>query len=255
MSFDNLSLECGEEVARLILNRAPLNILHIPMLRELSQALDEVAAADNLKVFTITGAGRAFCAGVDVADHTRERAREMLGLFHGVIRRIMNLRVPVIAMVNGLALGGGWELAMACDLVLARDDAKIGQPEIQLGVFPPVAAALMPGLVGRQRTLELLLTGRVMTAAEGERIGLVTRSFPADEYANGVEEVVSRFVALSRPVLCLTKRAVIEGMEMPLPDALERADFLYLEELMRLEDPHEGLAAFLEKRQPTWKDR
>jgi cyclohexa-1,5-dienecarbonyl-CoA hydratase len=255
MSYEFLQLERANGVARLTLNRPPLNVLHIPMMHELRTALDEVAADDAAKVLVITGAGRAFCAGVDVADHTADRVHEMLGVFHDAIRQVMDLEIPVVAAVNGAALGGGWELAMACDMVVAREDAKIGQPEIQLAVFPPVAAVLMPRLIGWQRAAELVLTGRTITAVEGEQLGLVNRTLPAEDFAQGVDEFVAQLTALSGPVLRVTKRAMKEGLELGLQAALERAEALYLDDLMRLEDPHEGLAAFMEKRKPVWKDR
>lgn len=255
MAYEYLALERSQGVSRLVLNRPPLNVLHIPTMRELSAALDEVAADGDAKVLVITGAGRAFCAGVDVADHTADRVQEMLEVFHGGIRRVMSLEIPVVAAVNGAALGGGWELAMACDMVVAREDAKIGQPEIQLAVFPPVAAALMPRLIGLPRAFELILTGKVITAAEGQGMGLVNQTFPSERFAQGVDEFVGRLTALSRPVVQLAKRAVREGQELGAQAALERAETLYLNELMQLEDPHEGLGAFIEKRKPVWKDR
>lgn len=253
MSYDYLTLERSAGVARLKLNRPPLNVLHIAMMRELCAALDEVAADETLSVLVITGAGRAFCAGVDVADHTPDRVQEMLEVFHGAIRRVLRLELPVVAALNGAALGGGWELGMVCDLVLALEDAKIGLPEIQLAVFPPVAAALMPRLIGPQRALELILTGGVVPATEGLRLGLVNRVFPADSFAAGVDALVGQLAALSRPVLRLAKRAVREGQGVGFATALERVEGLYLNELMRLADPQEGLAAFMEKRRPTWK--
>ncbi len=255
MTGEHLRLERGEDgVARLTLDRPPLNVLHIPMLRELDAALGEIAEDREAKLLLITGEGKAFCAGVDVADHTAERVEFMLETFHGALRRLLGLELPVVAAVNGAALGGGCELVLACDLVIASASAKLGQPEIRLGVFPPVAAALLPRLIGRQRALDLILTGRVIGAEEARDIGLVGRVAPADGFAEAVEEYVGGLAALSRPVLRLTKRVTLEGMELPAAQALERAEAAYLNELMRLEDPHEGLAAFMEKREPVWKD-
>lgn len=254
MRYEHVRLEQGAGLALLTLDRPPLNVLDLPALRELRAALDEAASADGWKVLLITGAGRAFCAGVDVADHTADRIGETLPLFHEVVRRIWGLEMPVIAAVNGAALGGGCELALACDLVLAREDARIGQPEIRLGVFPPVAAALLPGRIGPQRAAELVLTGRTLSATEAREWGLVTEVLPADGFAHEVERAVSGLTALSRPALRLAKRALRAGLELPFDAALERAEALYLGELMRCEDPHEGLAAFLEKRRPVWKD-
>jgi cyclohexa-1,5-dienecarbonyl-CoA hydratase len=244
----------GDGVARLVLDRTPLNVLHIPMLKELDQALTDLSAEAELKLLVLTGEGKAFCAGVDVADHTAERVEFMIQAFHGVIRKLLLLEVPVVAAVNGAALGGGCELLLACDLAIASEKAKIGQPEIRLGVFPPVAAALLPRLIGRQRALDLVLTGRVIGPAEAREMGLVGRVVPVEGFDEAVDEYVGSLSSLSRPVLRLTKSVTLEGMELPAAQALERAEAAYLNELMRLEDPHEGLAAFMEKREPVWKD-
>jgi cyclohexa-1,5-dienecarbonyl-CoA hydratase len=255
MSAEFLRLERpGEGVARVVLDRPPLNVLHIPMLQELDQTLTELSAESELKLLVLTGAGKAFCAGVDVADHTAERVGFMIEAFHGVVRKLLLLEVPVVAAVNGAALGGGCELLLACDLAIASEKAKLGQPEIRLGVFPPVAAVLMPRLIGRQRALDLVLTGRVIGAAEAREMGLVGRVVPVEAFDEAVTEYVRSLSSLSRPVLGLTKRTVVEGMGEPLWDAFERAENRYLHELMELEDAHEGLAAFLEKREPVWRD-
>lgn len=255
MTYEYLELERSDGVARLVLDHPPLNVLHIPMMQELGAGLEKVAADSDVKVLIITGAGKAFCAGVDVADHTADRVQQMLDDFHRAIRQVMSLDVPVIAAVNGAALGGGWELAMACDMVLAHEDAKIGQPEIQLAVFPPVAAALMPRLIGWQQAMELILTGRTLSASEARQVGLVNRVVPADDFSQGVDEFVGQLTALSRPVLRLTKRTVRESLKMDFDAALEHAEDVYLNELMQLKDPHEGLAAFMEKRKPIWENQ
>jgi len=244
----------GDGVARLVLNRPPLNVLHIPMLQELDEVLTELAADPELKLLVMTGEGKAFCVGVDVADHTADRVELMIEAFHGVIRKLLLLEVPVVAAVNGAALGGGCELLLACDLVIASEKAKLGQPEIRLGVFPPVAAALMPRLIGRQRALDLVLTGRVIGAAEAREMGLVGRVVPVEGFDEAIAEYVGSLSSLSRPVLRLTKRTVVEGMAESLWDAFDRAEKRYLHELMELDDAHEGLAAFLEKREPVWRD-
>ena len=244
----------GDGVARLVLNRPPLNVLHIPMLQELDEVLTELAADPELKLLVMTGEGKAFCVGVDVADHTADRVELMIEAFHGVIRKLLLLEVPVVAAVNGAALGGGCELLLACDLVIASEKVKLGQPEIRLGVFPPVAAALMPRLIGRQRALDLVLTGRVIGAAEAREMGLVGRVVPVEGFDEAIAEYVGSLSSLSRPVLRLTKRTVVEGMAESLWDAFDRAEKRYLHELMELDDAHEGLAAFLEKREPVWRD-
>lgn len=245
-------LERTDGLVRLILDRPPLNVLDIPMLRDLEQALKKLQKDESVNVLLLTGSGRAFCAGVDVADHTADRVDEMIRTFHRVIEQLLDLPFPVVAAVNGAALGGGCELALACDVVLAREGAKFGQPEIRLGVFPPAAAVLLPRLVGRQTAADLVLSGRVMEAKEAVTLGLVSRVFPADEFDAAVEEYVVSMAALSGPVLRLTKRALHEGAAGTPHDAMRRLERLYLDELMQMDDAHEGLAAFSEKRAPAW---
>lgn len=236
------------------MDRPPLNILDIPMLEELGAVLETVDGDPRVTAVLLTGAGRAFCAGVSVEDHTADRVDAMIGGFHAVIDRLLSLEAPVIAAVNGAALGGGCELALACDVVLAAESAKIGQPEIKLGVFPPAAAVLLPRLVGRQRAMDLVLSGRVMDAVEAARIGLVSRAVPADEFESAVEEYATGIASLSRPVLRLTKQAVVDGATGDTAAAMRRVERLYLEDLMKLEDAHEGLRAFVEKRAPVWTE-
>jgi cyclohexa-1,5-dienecarbonyl-CoA hydratase len=239
-------------VARLTLDRPPVNVLDIATLDELTAAVAAAAGDPATRVIVLGGAGKAFCAGVDVKDHTADRVGPMIHAFARAIEAVRAAPVPVVAAVHGAALGGGCELALACDIVLARDDVRLGQPEIRLGVFPPAAAALLPRLVGRQRAMDLLLTGRTIQAAEALRIGLVARILPEDGFHVSVDQYAASLAAHSRPVLALTKRAVTEGLDRPLADALHSADQLYLEELMAFHDPHEGLAAFMEKRDPVW---
>jgi len=236
----------------IIMDRPPLNVLDIAMLEELEAALSGPAVDAEAAAIVLTGAGKAFCAGVDVADHMGDRAAAMLRSFHAVIERLLGLAQPVLAVVNGAALGGGCELLLACDVVIARDGAKLGQPEIRLGVFPPAAAALLPGLIGRQRALDLILSGRTIKADEAYSLGLVSRVLPADGFGEAAGALVAQIAALSPPVLRLAKRAASDGRA----DAAARllaAERLYLGDLMKLDDAHEGLVAFLEKRAPVWK--
>jgi len=241
-------------IGRLVIDRPPVNVLDLATLEALEAAIAKAAADRRLKVLAVSGAGRAFSAGVDVADHTADRVHRMLELFHGTVRRLMAFEAPVVAVVHGAALGGGCELALACDIVLARDDLRMGQPEIQLAVFPPFAAALLPRLVGRQRAMELVLTGRSLRADEALRMGLVSRVFPAAEFELGTEAVLSALAAQSAPAMRLAKRAVAEGADLAFAPALARAEEIYLDDLMKQPDAHEGLAAFMAKRPPVWKE-
>jgi cyclohexa-1,5-dienecarbonyl-CoA hydratase len=253
VSYELVRLEPGA-VARITLDRPPVNVLTIAMMEELAAAVADAASRPETKLLLLDGAGKAFCAGVDVKDHTADRVQAMIETFARAIEALRGAPVPVVVAVHGAALGGGCELALACDIVLASDDVRLGQPEIRLGVFPPAAAALLPRLVGRQRALDLLLTGRTVHADEALRLGLVARVLPQDGFRDAVDHYTAALAGHSRPVLALAKRAVAENLERPLSDALHAADHLYLTELMALHDPHEGLAAFMEKREPVWKN-
>jgi cyclohexa-1,5-dienecarbonyl-CoA hydratase len=179
----------------------------------------------------------------------------MIEKFHGMFRLLHSLALPTLALVDGMALGGGCELATFCDMVIASERATFGQPEIKVGVFPPVAAVVFPHLVGRNRALELLLTGEVVDAAEAKAMGLINKVFPTQEFHQKADEFIGRLTSLSAPVLKLTKRAVDRGLYANISEAITSVEELYLGELMQTEDAHEGLNAYLEKRKPIWKNK
>jgi cyclohexa-1,5-dienecarbonyl-CoA hydratase len=239
-------------VARVVLERPPLNVIDLDGARELARALEEVKRLDGLVAVLLAARGKAFCAGVDVRDHLPDRGAEMLAEFHRVCRLLLAIEAPVVAAVQGPALGGGMELTLVCDLVVASSRATFGQPEIRLGVFPPLAAAALPHLVPFHIASELVLTGRVLGAEEALRHGLVNRVAPAEEFDAAVEALLAELRALSPASLRLTKRALRLGRWRPEPDEIEGAERFYVEHLMRSPDAVEGLTAFLEKRPPVW---
>jgi cyclohexa-1,5-dienecarbonyl-CoA hydratase len=242
-------------VATLTLDRPPLNVLDLQTLKALRAAAEQLASAEGLQLVVVRGAGgRAFSAGVTVQDHTRDKIAAALPAFHAAIRAIHALPAPTLAAVQGHCLGGGLELALACDWILAADDARFGQPEVLLGCFPPVAAALLPRRVGEGRALELLLTGRTFDCDEAERLGLVTWRAGGDLDA-ALARVTSDLLERSAAVAPLLKKAVRAGGERPFDAALAEAERIYLDELTATADMDEGIAAFLEKRPPSWRHR
>ncbi|HVB61028.1 MAG TPA: enoyl-CoA hydratase-related protein [Ktedonobacteraceae bacterium] len=248
------TLDITENVARLTLNRPPLNILTLEMTRELNDVLTELAESYWLKALVLDAAGKAFCAGVDVADHLPERAEAMIRAFAEVCRRLRALPLPTIAVVQGAALGGGTELAVSCDIVLSGQSARFGQPEIKLGVFPPVAAALFPALIGYQQAARLLFTGESIGAEEAARLGLVTFVVPDSELDEARERLLAQLRGLSATALSMTKRALLLGMHYGEKRALPVIENLYIHELMTTDDAREGIQSFMEKRPPAWRN-
>ncbi|MGH7567273.1 MAG: enoyl-CoA hydratase/isomerase family protein [Gemmatimonadota bacterium] len=244
----------GESVARIVLARPPLNVLNIVMLKELCDAVDELAARPGLRALVIAAEGRAYSGGVDVEDHVGDKVAPMIAAFHGLFRRLADFEPVTVAEVHAHALGGGCELAAFCDLVLASEEATFGQPEIQLGLFPPVTAAAFPYFVHGKKTLELMLTGERVDAREAQRIGLVNHVWPAEEFAEEAASFVERLASRSAVALRLAKKAYYAGVDVPFREALDRAERIYLRELMRSRDAIEGIAAFREKREPRWDD-
>lgn len=254
--MDTLLLVREGRTATVTLNRPPLNILDIPTIERLDEALGELERDSDLQVIVLRGAGdRAFSAGVSVQDHTPEKVGPMLATLHAAVKKLHTLPAVTVAAVQGHCLGGGMEVALACDLVLATDDARFGQPEIELGCYAPVAAALYPSLIGPGRTLELLLTGRTVSCEQAEAMGLIARRVPAGALEEGITKLTAEITSRSAAVTRLTKKAVRAGVEEGFFAALDTNERLYLDELCPTEDMAEGLAAFLEKRRPVWKHR
>jgi cyclohexa-1,5-dienecarbonyl-CoA hydratase len=253
MAFEHIKLAVEDGVATLTLCREPLNVLNIAMMTEINQALDSLEPA-GLKVLLIQAEGKAFSAGVDVGEHLGDQVKQMIEVFHGIFRRMDKLGVISVASVQGAALGGGCELAAYCDLVVASQKAKFGQPEILVGVFPPVAALVFPRQMGYKKALELIVTGDIVGADEAKAIGLVNQVVPPEELGAATEALVKKLTNLSGLVLRLTKKAVVQGLTDDRDQALGIIEKVYLDELMVTADAEEGLKAFLEKRKPAWSE-
>jgi len=253
--FEQILFEREGGIARITLNHPPVNIMDIPTMREINAALESLEGDEDTKVVLFGATGKAFCAGVDVRDHTVDKVDEMVEVFHRIFRLMWSLDVPTVAAVNGAALGGGCELVTFCDMVIASEKSTFGQPEIQVGVYPPVAVVTFPRLMPHMKAMELLLTGSVIDAREAERLGIVNKVVPVDSFEKEVAGFVGKLTALSGIVLRLTKRATLQGLTLGFQKALGLSEELYLNQLMKTDDAVEGLQAFMEKRKPVWKDR
>jgi cyclohexa-1,5-dienecarbonyl-CoA hydratase len=240
--------------AWITLDRPPLNIMDIAMMRELDHALTDLVKRCDFIVFE--GAGpKGFSAGAEVKDHTPDRVADMLHAFHAIFRILANADCVTIAAVHGACLGGGCELATFCNFVVATESAKFGQPEIKLGCFPPVAVVTFPVLIGLRAALDLILTGRTISAAEAKQLGLISRVVPDDALATGVEELLGDLRKHSPAVIRLTRWGLLDRAGMDFEKHLRDTEELYLDELMKTEDAQEGIRAFLEKRAPVWQGR
>jgi cyclohexa-1,5-dienecarbonyl-CoA hydratase len=253
MSYQHIQMEVKDSMGIITLNRDPLNVLNIAMMKEINQALDALKGA-QIKLLLFKAAGKAFSAGVDVGEHLGDQVIEMIEVFHGIFRRMDALPAVSIASVQGAALGGGCELALYCDLVIASEKAKFGQPEIQVGVFPPIAALIFPRITGRKKALELVLSGELIGAQEALSLGMVNKVVPAEALEEELGKFCGKFLNLSGLVLALTKKAFNAGLMDPSAQGLIEVEKIYLQELMKTKDAEEGLKAFLEKRKPVWKE-
>ncbi len=254
MSYQNIELELKEGLATILLKREPLNVFNIAMMKEITQALDYLKR-EQFKLLLFKAKGKAFSAGVDVGEHLGDQVEEMIEVFHGIFRRMDALPVISVAAVQGAALGGGCELALYCDLVLASEKAKFGQPEIQVGVFPPIAALIFPRITGRKKALELILSGDTINAQEALSLGLINKVVPNETLDEELQKFCGKFLPLSGLVLALTKKAFQAGLGDNQEQGLKAIEKIYLQELMKTQDAEEGLKAFLEKRKPIWKEK
>jgi cyclohexa-1,5-dienecarbonyl-CoA hydratase len=257
MSFEHIRFDVSDGVARITLNKPPLNVLNIAMMREINAAIEEVGDDPGVKVLVFKAAegSKAFSAGVDVSEHTADKVEEMIEVFHRMFRLLDKLEMPTVAVVGGAALGGGCELVLFCDMVIASERASFGQPEIQVGVLPPIAVVALPDIIGPKKALEMVLIGDRIRAPEALQLSLVNKVVPPEELRAAADDFVGKLAKLSGAVLRLTKRAVRVGSMGSFVDGLVAVEEVYLGPLMDTEDAHEGLAAFMEKRAPVWKDR
>jgi cyclohexa-1,5-dienecarbonyl-CoA hydratase len=253
--FEFIKFHENAGVARLTLNRPEHNLLNEAMLRELADGIVFAGEHDDVKLIVIDSACKVFSGGVDIGEYTTQRVYQMLDAFHAAFAGMLEASKPVLCAVNGPAIGGGAELAAFGDIVIATPKARFAQPEISIGVFPPLASTILPFLVGPKRSLEIILTGEAISAERAAELGLVTRLVPEAKLDATVDELVSRITSHSGPVLAMAKKAILGGMGLSLRESLKKSMGIFLNELYKLEDSQEGLRALVEKRKPNWKNR
>ena len=252
---ETIHVEIASGLARITLDRPPVNVLTTEMMRELAAALRRVAANDAVRVVRLEAAGKTFSAGVDVGDHLGDLLPSMMAALGDLFVAFSSVPQPIVAVVQGAALGGGLEVVLGCDLVVASEKATFGQPEIKLGVFAPPATVLLPFRIGLGAATGLLLTGESVGAVEARHLGLANAVFPVEGFDEAATAWIGKLLALSGAALLLAKRAIRESYGNPVGEAHSRVHDLYMNDLMATEDAHEGLRSFVEKRPAVWKHR
>jgi cyclohexa-1,5-dienecarbonyl-CoA hydratase len=252
-----VQLQVTDRVAQVTLAHPPLNILTISMMKEIGAAIQRISTMTDVCAIVLAAspASRAFSAGVSVEEHRPETVYQMLEAFHSIFRGLNAVSKPVVALVAGNALGGGCELVAFADIVIAAQSARFGQPEIKLGVFPPVSCCILPRLIGERKARELVFTGELLTAEEAKELGLVNYVVPELEMEAKAAEVLGVLRQMSVPALERARRAITEAAGLTFEEALKHAETIYLNDLMSFKDPIEGVQAFVEKRTPIWKHR
>ena len=256
--METLIVHTADKITLITLNRPKaLNALSAQLLTELTEALDAAAADTSVHCVVLTGSDRAFAAGADIKEMSTKSYADMFtaNYFGPATERIAGFRKPIIAAVNGYALGGGCELAMLCDFIIAGESAKFGQPEINLGVAPGMGGSQrLTRFVGKSKAMEMILTGRMMDAAEAERAGLVSRVVPSDKLLEDALATAKTIAALSPLAVMMNKEMVNAAYETTLEQGLKLERRLF-HSLFAFDDQTEGMAAFIEKRKPDFKGR
>lgn len=253
--FEHVKYRVEGEVAHIRLDRPEHNLLNERMLAEIASGINAIGERNDIKLIVLDSAQKMFCGGIELGEYTQRRVFQLLDAFHNAFSAMLDTSKPLLVVVNGPAFGGGAELAMLGDLVIATPRAKFAQPEIKLGVFPPLAAAILPYIVGPKMALELVLTGETLTAERAQELGLVNWLVAENELEKKVGEVIANVTAQSGPVLTMAKKAIINSLGMSLRDGVRSSMRVFLTELADLEDAQEGLRALVEKRAPKWKNR
>ena len=253
--YKYIQFAVANAIARLTLDNPPHNVLAVPMMKEMAEAIESLNGRGDIKAILLQSAQPTFSAGISLEDSRPDRVFQTLDAFTRVFQAMVDISKPVVVVVNGPAIGAGSELVGFADVVIATPKAKFAQPEVKLGVFPPFAAVMLPQLIGPKKTYELILTGEALSADDALRFGFVNKVVPEADLKSQVENLIARISEFSAPVLEVTKRVIGSSLGLPLKQAMKKSQDLYLNELMNLEDVQEGLRAVIEKRKPKWKNK
>jgi cyclohexa-1,5-dienecarbonyl-CoA hydratase len=250
-------ISCKEKdgMFQIVLNRPPINAFNLEMVEELNAAIASLMYRSDIKVITFLASGKNFCGGFSPEDFTDERSYQLIESFGRFFEQLQETGIPILSVVQGMALGAGFELVMFSDLAIAADTSKFGFPEIRIGLIPPIACNLLQKVVHQKRAAELIFTGDVIQAKEAEEYGFINKAVPEDKLQEQAGIMAGKLIQFSGPVLQAAKRAMIASQGKNLSDSLRSVEEIYLQQLLNLEDSKEGMKAFIEKRKPVWKNR
>jgi len=251
-----LNYKHSGQVAEIILNDGKGNVLDSIMMKELNQLFSDLKNKPDVKILTIEGSGKHFSFGASVAEHSKDQVVEMLNSFHNMFYNIVDLSIPTLAKISGQCLGGGLELALICNVLFADKSAKLAQPEIMLGVFPPPASVLLPLKIGSAQAEELLITGRTIDAAFAEKLGLLNSVFEDKDTLNTETDnwIQEHILPKSASSLRYAVRAGRIVLNKTFKENLKKLEEIFINELMETHDANEGINSFMEKRKPQWKN-
>lgn len=253
MAYQFVRIDQDEKMATLSIERPPGNLLHIDLMEEINHALLELRGTRGVEVLVLRGSHGTFSEGLDLQEHKRHRVQRAMQVYSRIFETIRMMDLVTIAAVEGRAWGGGFELCLGCNLIVAENEASFQLPEISYGVFPPIAAIVLPRVAPRRRAMEWILTGCEIPAQQLHHFGLVNRLLDRDRFDEELADFAELLCSKSGPVLQLAKRAQYDAYYSTYEEALYKVQNLYLRDLMELDDMEEGISAYLEGREPDWK--
>jgi len=252
-NYQTIRVEQQGPISQIVLSKPPLNIIDLTMIREISAVLKDVEADPSIRVIVFRGAGeKGFSAGVSVQDHTPDRVGELIPAFDNIFRLLARTEKVTVAAVQGFCLGGGFEVVLACDLVIATENAQFAQPEIKLGQVAPIGLILLPHLIGYRKAAELLFTGKSIGASEALSLGLVNQVVPPDQFLPRLEALLNELQLQSGAILRLTRLALRRTSTLNFEKAIDETEQFFFEHVLKTQDATEGISAFLEKRAAHW---
>ena len=244
-----------EGMYQVFLNRPPLNAFNVEMVEEINRALSDLLYRTDLKVVVFLSSGKNFCGGVDPEDFTEDRSYQLIESMGRLFEQLQTLNTPVLSVIQGAALGPGFELVIFSDLAIAAESSQFGLPDLKLGLFPAFAANMLQRCIPPKRAAHLILTGENINAKDAERYGLINAVVPDDKLAEQAGLIVHKLLQYSAPVLQMAKKAMTQTSGKPLEDGIRAIEEIFLNELLSLDDAKEGIQAFVEKRKPEWKNQ